>query len=125
MLRVVLPKFTFSSLVNLKINEENKAAYITLVNPKKRNTLSLATLTEINDALGKVEQSVSEKKTKVNNKNNYRYWFWVEKDLSLAPVMILKNLKILGILRRFLICVPKLCSELGNFRLLPLQQSMG
>ena len=65
MIRTFVAKFWLSSLIKLKINPHNKAAYITMSNPSKRNNLSTTAMNEIYQALNEVEESVRQKETKV------------------------------------------------------------
>lgn len=51
--------------ISLTFNEESKAAYLKLSNPKKRNVLSLETMNLVLEALDEIEQKTLEKKTKV------------------------------------------------------------
>ena len=48
----MVPKFAqFSQLISLEFKEAQKAAFITLSNPKKRNTLSSAAMNDLRAAL--------------------------------------------------------------------------
>lgn len=49
----------FSQLVSVDIKEANKAAFITLTNPKKRNTLSSSAMRDLSEAFTQVERSVN------------------------------------------------------------------
>ena len=55
---------TYSN-IRLNVQADRRAAFLTLANSRKRNPLSLATIREINGALGEVQQAIQTQKLKV------------------------------------------------------------
>ena len=66
MLRLAVRQYGFSQLTTLRFDDSAKAAYITLSNPKKRNTLSHATIKDLQQAFNFIEKKVHSQETKVS-----------------------------------------------------------
>ena len=70
-MKLVLTKINYafgvqsSKLISVNFNDSQKAAYIKMTNVKKRNTLSLEALKDLQQAFSTVEEQVKQKNTKV------------------------------------------------------------
>ena len=83
----------FYSNIKLNISQEQHTAFLTLSNHKKRNSLALATIQELQSAIAEVSSKVQSEKIKVFMLP-HRCLCFKEKEPFFQPVMISNNLKL-------------------------------